>query len=86
MVRLSQGPSAMPAGIAVPFATVPVRRRVGEMEDRDGLRAEEREPLPDLRAGQGHQPPLPAEKDVVVGGWRLCQVAGGGTGEQRRYS
>ncbi|MFE7328231.1 hypothetical protein ACFU8W_25285 [Streptomyces sp. NPDC057565] len=59
-MRLSQGPAATTAGparTAVPFATVSGRHRVGEMEDRDGLRAEEREPLPDLRAGQGDQPP-----------------------------
>ena len=46
-----------------------VRERVGEVQDEDGLHAEEREALPDLQTGEGQQAfGLAEERGVVRGG------------------
>ncbi len=52
-------------------AQAAVRRRVGEVEDEDGLHAEEGEALPDLQPGEGGEAPRVAEEGVVVLGRRL---------------
>ncbi len=49
-----------------------VRDGIREVEDEDGLHAEEREPLPDLEPGEREQAPGLAEEGVVVLGRRFA--------------
>ncbi|RPK93304.1 hypothetical protein EES46_06540 [Streptomyces sp. ADI98-10] len=70
----------------MPLAGASESRRVGEGQHQDGLRALEREPLPDLQAGRGHQAPWLPGEGVIALGRQLGRLGAGGAVGQNGYS